>query len=74
MDACSTCCAGAGFSSSSFAGTSCSCFSGSNTDVCAAALKMSNPAQACSYCCINNGYLGVDYSTLIGGARCACKD
>jgi hypothetical protein len=73
LDVCMTCCTEAGFTRATRSGDSCACSGGSDSTICAATVALPNAILACPYCCIANGYLGVDYSAFVGGPHCTCS-
>lgn len=76
-DTCTACCDAAGFFGETWMGggtmtdSRCACRNGRDTAICARALASMVPSEACSYCCLENGFLSSTY-TGIGAGECAC--
>lgn len=76
-DTCAACCDAAGFFGETWIGggtmtdSRCACRNGRDTAICAQALASMVPSEACSYCCLENGFLSSTYSG-VGAGECAC--
>jgi len=69
--ACGDCCTAVGYTRNSWTSALCSCLGQlDDATICADTVNMARPAEACPNCCINNGYLGVNYWAL--GRECTC--
>src|SRR5262245_19708151 len=77
-DTCTACCDAAGFFGETWMGggtmtdSRCACRNGRDTAICARALTSMVPSEACSYCCLENGFLTSTY-TGVGAGGCACS-
>ncbi len=69
MEDCSTCCSKAGIGLAQFSG-GCTCLGRTDdAEVCVDAARMAKPDVSCANCCMNHGYLGIQYSGL---GVCTC--
>jgi hypothetical protein len=70
-DTCGNCCQAVGYARWSWNSSLCTCVGQlDNATICADTVNLAKPAEACPNCCINNGYLGVNYFAL--GRQCTC--
>lgn len=75
-DTCTACCTAAGFFGETWVGggtmtdSRCACRNGRDTSICAQTVSSMLPSEACSYCCLQNGFLTATYAP--GAGECAC--
>jgi hypothetical protein len=71
-EVCSTCCTNARYHESTWTTAACTCVGLQDNDqVCAATLDQPDPGQACPNCCLDHGYLSVNYFALT--RQCTCS-